>query len=449
MSARRVAWECLAAVAYDDAYANIVLPHLIRDAHLDARDAALATELSYGTLRMRGLYDAILSRASGRDARDLDGGVRIALWLGAHQMLSLRIPPHAAVDQTVALAKEVGYGRASGLVNAVMRRISEAPLDAWITRVAPGRDTADLAVRTSHPEWIVQELAAALTADGRGGDLEALLEADNVPPTVTLVARPGLMDRDALAAEVGGTPTRLSPWGVHLPGGDPARVAAVREGRAAVQDEGSQLAALALLAAPLDGPDERWLDMCAGPGGKTALLGARAAQVGAHVDAVEMHAHRARLVNRATRAVPSGAVTVHHADASGWTGGAPYDRILLDAPCTGLGAMRRRPESRWRRTPEDLADLVATQRRLLAHAASVLRPGGVLAYVTCSPVTAETRAQVGASGLTELATAQVLADALDVPVALLGREGNGPVQLWPHVHHTDAMFISLLTRPAA
>ncbi len=448
------------AVLVDDAYANIVLPAIVRRGDLDSRDAALTTELTYGSLRMRGLYDAIIAKASGRPAETLEDGVRACLWLGAHQVLSMRIPAHAAVGETVSLVKDVGLGRASGLVNAVMRRISEASLDVWMMRVAPRRDRASLAVRTSHPAWVVGELEAALRADGRAGQIEDLLAAHNVPPQVTLVARPGLITREQLAAEVGGLPTLLSPWGVTLGSGDPGRITSVRDGRAAVQDEGSQLAALALAEADVVGRDLEWLDMCSGPGGKAALLGALAAQRGARLDALELHGHRARLVNRATRALPDGVVTVHTADASTWTHAGGYDRILLDAPCTGLGAMRRRPESRWRRSPEDLADLTALQQRLLRHAATLLRPGGVLAYVTCSPVLGETRDHLRDASWEILDARPVLArltgvgganpDVSDGPDSA-GAPGpwgaSGAVQLWTHVHGTDSMFIALARRP--
>ena len=170
-----MALECVLAVERDDAYANIVLPKLIRQASLDSRDAGLATELAYGSLRMRGLYDAIISRASGRRVEDLEGVVRAVLWLGAHQVLAMRVPAHAAVDQTVELARNSGAAKASGLVNAVMRRMTEAELDAWIARVAPGRDRSALAIRYSHPEWIVAELEKALAADGRAGEMPTIV----------------------------------------------------------------------------------------------------------------------------------------------------------------------------------------------------------------------------------------------------------------------------------
>ena len=222
----------------------------------------------------------------------------------------------------------------------------------------------------------------------------------------------------------------------------PARLEPVREGLAAVQDEGSQLVALALTRARLEGPDGgRWLDLCAGPGGKAALLGALAGIDGGHVDAVEPAAHRADLVRKACRDLP---VEVHVADGRE-SGLAPgYDRVLVDAPCTGLGALRRRPEARWRRRPEDVRDLVALQRQLLAAALDLVRPGGVVLYATCSPHVSETVGVVAdalrRSGATELDTAVLLPG---VPDAAVG----SAAQLWPHRHGTDAMFLAALRRP--
>ena len=444
-SARKAALTCLLAVVEEDAYANLAMAQIVRSAGLSTRDAAFATELAYGSLRMSGFYDEVISRASGRDAWSLEAVVRAVLWIGAHQSLSMNTPPHAAVSETMALAKEAGAERASGLVNAVMRRITERTPEAWVALVAPGNSRESLAIRTSHPDWIVGELDRTLSARGRSGELEALLESHNAPASVTLAARPGIIDRDALASATGGTATSLSPYGVTLAGGSPGAIDAVKDGRAGVQDEGSQLvaAALASPAARVASVGERWLDACAGPGGKTAILGGLADQCGARVDALELHPHRASLVKDNVRALPLGVVDVHVGDATTWQGG-PYDRILVDAPCTGLGALRRRPEARWRRSPEDLTDLTVLQASILAHAATLLAPGGVIAYVTCSPVLAETRDIVAVSGLHQLDARAAFAEVTGTST---DDWGQGPdVQLWTHVHGTDSMYLALLTR---
>src|SRR6187551_3378998 len=241
---REAAFRCVRAVNSDDAYANLVMPAILAAEGLGGRDAAFATELAYGTLRMRGLYDAIIGQAAKRDPEALDAPLRWALWLGAHQALNMRVPPHAAVSETVELARRHAGPRVAPLANAVMRRIVERELDQWLAMVAPARNRDDLAIRHSHPRWVAKALGESLIADGRATELEALLAADNVPAAVTLVARPGLADR----ADLGGTPTRFSPWGATLGGGDPGLNSAVASGGAGVQDEGSQLVAGALIA---------------------------------------------------------------------------------------------------------------------------------------------------------------------------------------------------------
>ncbi|WP_242497469.1 RsmB/NOP family class I SAM-dependent RNA methyltransferase [Nocardioides oleivorans] len=426
---RRAALDVLTAVRVDDAYANLVLPQVLRKHRLEGRDAALATELASGAIRMHGLYDPVIDACLTKPR--LQPEVRDVLRLGVHQLLSMRVPDHAAISTSVDLVRaSVGQGPA-GLVNAVLRKVSREDLDAWVAAVAPER-TRDLrghlAVAQSHPRWVVDALAAALGADD---GLEELLAADNAAPRVTLVARPGLADVTELEA-AGGTRTSRSPYGVVLDGGDPAAIPAVAEGRAGVQDEGSQLVALAMTDAPIEGRDERWLDLCAGPGGKAALLASLAAQRGAVLVANERQPHRAALVASAMRSVPARAVRVVAGDGvrPAWVPGT-FDRVLVDAPCSGLGALRRRPESRWRRTPEDLDVLVTLQRALLDAAVESVRPGGVVVYATCSPVLAETTGVVEA--------------------VLAGRDDTVEVdrfQLWPHRDGTDAMFAARLRRRA-
>lgn len=443
-ASRRVAFAVLRAVDEDDAYANLVLPSRIRQAGLAPADAAFATELAYGTLRARGRYDRIVELASGRPTARIDPPVLDVLRLGVHQLTTLRTGPHAAVDESVSLVRASGHGSAAGFVNAVLRAVARE--EDWETRLEEGLSgDALLGVRAAHPEWIVAALRESLAADGRGDELEALLRADNAAPRVALVALPGLA-----APDEAGDPGVVSPVAARGPGGDPAAIPAVAAGRARVQDEGSQLAALALSRAEPIRAGERWLDLCAGPGGKTALLAAEALPAGATLDAVELVPARAGLVRRALRVFGDAAPAVEVADgrAVGAEHAGRYDRILLDAPCTGLGALRRRPEARWRRSASDLADLVVLQRELLDAAVHALRPGGILAYVTCSPHLDETRRQIDAAlarhpGVEALDTRAVLDRIATAPLGA----GVGPaVQLWPHAHGTDAMFIQLLRR---
>ena len=428
--ARLAAYRLLRGVAERQAYANLLLPALLAESQLSSRDAALATELGYGTLRAQGTLDAILAACVDRALSTVDAPVLDLLRLGVYQVLRTRVPPHAAVATTVDLARETGHARAAGFVNAVLRRVAGADWDEWTRQLGDGMSPlSKLALGSAHPEWIVAAFADALGGDP--AETEAALVADDARPQTHLVAWPGQLERDALVAESGGTPGPWSPYAVRLQGGDPGALPSIRDGRAAVQDEGSQLCALALIGAPLSGRDERWLDMCAGPGGKTALLAALAASRGARVVANELHPHRAELVRKATSAWD---VEVRVGDARSIAEGG-YDRVLLDAPCTGLGALRRRPEARWRRGPDDVAPLATLQGELLAAARRLVRPGGVVAYVTCSPHLAETRDVVAG------------AELLDARPAFPGvaQLGDGPtVQLWPHRHGTDAMFCALL-----
>lgn len=435
----------------DDAYANLVLPVILRDLRLYGRDAAFATELAYGTLRALGTLDAILGRAAARDVARIDPPARDALRLGAYQLLHTRVPAHAAVSSTVDMVRAVAPG-AAGFANAVLRTVAERDLPAWLAELTPAYESdpiGHLALTHNHPQWIVRAFADAL-----GGDLDEttrLLIADNERPPVHLCARPGRIDPIELAEEAGGAPGAFSPYAVYLSGGSPAELAAVTQGRAHVQDEGSQLVALAMADAPLTGvPDTRWLDLCAGPGGKAALLGGLAAQRGAKLTAVESAEHRAQLVEHAVQGCPA---RVLYADGRS-VGEHPtlpagsFDRVLVDAPCTGLGALRRRPEARWRRQPSDLPPLTRLQRELLGAAIRAVRVGGVVAYVTCSPHVVETRVTVAEA----IRRAEAKVEELDARAALpagMPGLGDGPhAQLWPHRHGTDAMFLALFRRTA-
>ena len=442
--ARRVAYDVLRAVHGSDAYANLLLPSRIREARLSPADAGFATELTYGALRLQGYDDRVIALAAGRPIGRIDPEVLDALRLGVRQLLGMRVPAHAAVGESVSLVAAARKRSAMGFANGVLRAVARQTPEEWRERVVAGLSgEARLAAETAHPDWVVGALRDALAAEGADAELPQLLEADNRPPRVSLVALPGLAD----PTEVG-EPGAVSPVAVASPGGDPAALPLVAAGRARVQDEGSQLAALALSRARPVEPGERWLDLCAGPGGKAALLAAEARNGGAVLEANELVPARAGLVRRALE-VFDPAPVVHEGDGVAFArahAGA-FDRILLDAPCTGLGALRRRPEARWRKQPSDLAGLTALQAQLLDAAVVALRPGGVLAYVTCSPHLAETREQVAAvlarhPGLRALDTPAVLAD---VATRDLGLPSAPSAQLWPHRHGTDAMFIQLLT----
>jgi 16S rRNA (cytosine967-C5)-methyltransferase len=439
---RRAAYEVLRAVDERDAYANLLLPPLLRDRGLTGRDAAFATELVYGSLRRRGTWDAVLSRCVDRPLEQVDDPLRDVLRLGVHQLLGMRVPVHAAVSATVELTRAVIGPGPAGFVNAVLRKVAGRSQDTWLGVISEGLDElARLSVVHSHPRWVVSAFADALHGDL--AEVAAALTADNEPPAVSLVARPYQATVAELIAS-GAAPGRWSPVAATLGGGDPHDIPAVAEGRAGVQDEGSQLVTIALARAELSGPDARWLDLCAGPGGKAALLAGLAARRSAALLAVERQPTRARLVADALDGTPTKwGMVVADGRVPVWRAGA-FDRVLVDAPCTGLGALRRRPEARWRRQPADVARLRPLQYNLLQSALDAARPGGLVAYVTCTPHIGETKVIVW-----DTVRQRSDVDRVDARPYLEGvpNLGDGPdVQLWPHRHGTDAMYLALLQK---
>ena len=435
--ARQAAFDAVLRVEVEDAFGNLVLPQILRERKITGRDAAFATEIAYGTLRNLGVVDAVIADCSSRPLGELDPAVLTALRLGSYQLLFTRVDDHAAVDTSVNLVDAAGAGKAKGFVNGILRTISRTPDDAWMDKLTPKEQIAAIAFRTAHPEWIAQSFARVVGED----ELEAALAADSERPIVHLVARPGEMSAEELALVTGGEEGRFSPYAVYLDeGGDPGSLEPVRDKMAAVQDEGSQLIARAVAEISVNDDKGRWLDLCAGPGGKAALMGSLAAIDGAHVDAVEVSPTRAELIRTTTEGMP---VTVHVADGRDPGLEPGYDRVLVDAPCSGLGALRRRPEARWRKSEDDIAELNELQSALLASAVNLTKPGGVVVYSTCSPDLRETRAivdkQLARGGVEELDARDVLPEMGDLGEHL-------SAQMWPHRHGTDAMFLAALRR---
>lgn len=433
---RELAVDALDTVRADDAYANLVMPHLLERHRLPPRDAALATDLTYGALRWRGFADAVIERCVTGGRARLDAPVLELLRVATYDLLIREAPGHV-VNEWVDLAKK-RVRRASGLVNATLRRVSESSREGWQSRLERElAGDARIAAIHSHPEWIVSAMRELL-----GEEIIEFLTADNRVPLPTFVALPGLAERPPQSS-----PTELSPHGFRRGIGNPALEPGVQSGTVRVQDEGSQIAALLLAAAEPIHPGEKWLDLCAGPGGKTALLAARAVLSGVSLVANEPHPHRANLVRSAVRPF-SGAVTVTERDGRQWSARETYQRVLVDAPCSGVGALRRRPEARWRKSPTDLDELIPLQIALLESALSAVSIGGIVAYVTCSPLTAETVDVVDAvlharHDIARVDTSEALARVC--PTARGASRGTA-VQLWPHRHNTDAMFIQLLRR---
>ncbi|AZA11498.1 RsmB/NOP family class I SAM-dependent RNA methyltransferase [Corynebacterium gerontici] len=444
---RAVAFEVLRRVSDEGAYANIALPALLKEQKLSGRDAAFATELTYGTLRTQGVLDTVIDHLASNGIDSISPEVLDAMRLGAYQLLFTRVEPHAAVDTSVKIVAERERESAKGFVNGVLRSIARSNTEEWLTKLSPDTALAGAAFRHAHPEWIARSFSKALELDpmlldqSEQQELAAALAADSDRPGVHLVARPGEITAEELALITGGEMGEYSPYAVKLPSGDPGKLEPVQQGMAAVQDEGSQLIARAMVNAPLEGQDTGcWLDLCAGPGGKAALIASLARIDQAHVDAVEVSSHRAGLVRGAVEGLP---VTVHTADGRSFGTPNSYDRVLIDAPCSGLGALRRRPEARWKKQESDVPELQKLQLQLLRHGIELVRPGGVVVYSTCSPDMRETREVVDA------VLAEGMVKEVDAKALVPGMENTGSfpsVQMWPHRHGTDAMFFAVLRK---
>ncbi|MFD2673862.1 RsmB/NOP family class I SAM-dependent RNA methyltransferase [Gulosibacter bifidus] len=480
VTARAIALDVLIAIERDDAYANLLLPKRITSAGFDEQHAAFATELCYGTARNFGVYDWIISQVAGRPAAKIDALPLSALRLGAHQLLQMRVQTHAAVNETVDLVKQRGNRGVAGFVNANLRAIAQKSWAEWLDAIsaAMGDALGATAMAHAHPRWIAKAFHQALQRENRADDLEALLGADNIAPAVHLVALPGHAMREEVTAAHPDRCTELEmvPTAMQLRGGNPHDVIDKFDGAVRVQDAGSQLAAFALAHAPVavsattDSSQthctlgtESWLDLCAGPGGKSAYLAAHAQLLGAQFLANEVTPARAGLVRQALAPLGSFDVLERDGREIGADYPAAFDRILADVPCSGLGALRRRPEARWRKSRSDINELVVLQHQLLDSAIRACKPGGVIAYVTCSPVVEETtnviNGALATGAVRALDTVAVLSDAGSrvsfTPIVLDtvahtapdgATTGGNAVQCWPHLHGTDAMFIALLQR---
>ncbi len=437
---RLLAARIVLTVARDGAYANILLPAELSKSNLDSRDRRFVSSLVYGSLRAQGELDEIIANVSGRSPQTIDLDILVLARLGVFQLLKMRVEAHAAVYETILVSKKLRLHRGSGFLNAVLRKVADQPAEIWEQVIAKSKS-----VRQSHPIWIAREIEQALRTQGAGQELDEALKAQNHP------ARPNLCHLPGLSAPPMEHQNRFSPVGSVLPAGNPGDYPEIKNGSVRVQDEGSQLAALVLSRYRRHNSSEEIWDMCAGPGGKTALLAAEAGDSGAKILASEVSPHRAKLVSSSTEAIRRKfprLLRIETADSTlGRTG--RFSRILLDAPCSGIGALRRRPEARWAKSPDQLQQLLKIQRDLLYSGVNALNSGGVLAYVTCSPVQQETTHQISHilrrfPDLEVLDTPRILESIVCSPIS--GHERGSAVQLWPHRHGTDAMFIQLLKR---
>ena len=420
---RLLAFEVLAEVGLQGAYSNLILPKALSESILEANDRAFATELVYGTLRMQGRHDHFISAASDRSIEQIDPKALIVLRLGTHQLKQMRVPSHAAIYESVELAKKVVGKSTASFVNAILRKIDSLDFEQLSK---PTQEYSRLALEYSHPEWIVSSYFDSLK---NSSEVISLLQANNNPAKPTLIAWPGLATQGELQ-EAGALAIATSSVATTFDG-NPGDIAAIRERRAGVQDLGSQLVVEKFY--DQFKPNLRWLDLCAGPGGKAAYLSALLKRDGGFLLANEISNERAKLVSQ----------VIHHGEVNVSDGRSmpdelgKFDRILLDAPCTGIGALRRRPEVRWRRSLQDLKNLTALQSELLESATRLLSPGGIIAYVTCSSHQAETKFQIRSF-------LKQHSNFTRIPVNDHRADIDGDLQLWPHRDGTDAMFLSLL-----
>ena len=435
---RLLVYDILKEVNRSDGYSNLLLPQALTTSNFEQRDKGFATELLYGTLRMQGRHDYIAAQVSDRPWSEVDSGIVDVVRLGAHQLFEMRVPSHAAVSATVELARKVlGESKAS-FVNALLRKMSAQSLDQWL---APAKLISDpverLSIIYSHPEWIVSayfDLLRDFT------EVESLLSANNLAATPTIVWWPGRSSAEELIS-LGAQPTKYSDYGMKIDGA-PSTLEAVRHRRAGVQDEGSQL--VAQIFAKVVSNQDNWLDLCAGPGGKAALLSSLAKESGKKFTANEISAPRAKLVEQ----VIGGARLLVGDGRDIATLGEMYGAILADVPCTGLGALRRRPEVRWRRTVADLRELTQLQRELSDAAISVLEDGGFFGYATCSPHLAET--SIAVSDILRKHPELELVDLQPyLPAELNSAMRDKSLSLWTHRHETDAMFLAVFRKKLA
>ena len=433
-ASRLLAFDLLTEVNRNEGYSNLLLPQALNSSKLDERDKSLVTELLYGTIRVQGKHDWVLAQISDRPWTEVDPGIVDVCRMGVHQIHEMRIPDHAAVASTVEVArKRLGESKAS-FVNAMLRNVTRKSQEDWFAPLSAISDPVErMSIQYSHPEWIVSAYFDLLK---NWDEVEQALAINNEAATPTLVSWPGLSTIEDLK-EIGGEPTTYSPYGAHWKG-NPGALDLIKARKIGVQDEGSQLVASVFAKASAG---TNWLDMCAGPGGKAALLSNIAREKKIVFTANEVSAVRADLVRQVVNGdrvlVGDGREIGNQAEK--------FDAILIDAPCTGLGALRRRPEVRWRRNLQDLRELTQLQRELIDSGIKALNVGGVLGYATCSPHLAETTIQVS-----DLKRKHHNMEQIDVasylPDNLQDSERDQAMALWTHRTGTDAMFLALFKK---
>ena len=444
-SPRQTAWRILVSWESGNDALEAIRDSFLRRSGADIRDRALITELTQGTVRHKLFLDHTVSSSLHRPGQDLPPPVRMALLLGAYQLIHLhRIPAHAAVKETVQVIKGSRYRRYSSLVNAVLRKISDkGPAPVPFFEDDPARH---IELATSAPEWLVQKLS------GMRGLEETLqiLQALNRKPPLTLRVIKTRSDRDSLLERIEGSgiqasPGKFAPGAIILENRVPVPdFPPFREGLCTVQDEGAQV--IAPLLSP--GPGMRILDACAAPGGKTSHL-AEFTSDGGYIVAADRSLGRLQMMIDNLQRLGSGGVGLVAADLSPDTSplaGDTFDRVLLDAPCSGTGVLRRHPEGKWKKDPDAVADLTVIQEGLLVSTAASLKTGGRLLYTTCSLLIEENEevidrflAEHGNFFRVDMRNefSEMRSDMFN---------GRGELRLWPHIHDCDGFFACLLEK---
>jgi len=442
--ARLLALRVLERVERAGSYADVLLHSQLSRSGLGPSDRALATELVYGTLRWRGRLDFLLARCLDRPLERLEGLVANALRLGAYQILFTdRVPASAAVDEAVRCVRALGAERATGLVNAVLRKLASTASETPLPTLEDD-PLGHLMHSQSLPQWIAARWLELFGPE----EAAALAAACTQAAPLTVRANRHQIDPDELLRELSprfpeARRCRFARDGVVLGRrGNPGSLPGFLAGRFSVQDEASQLV-VGLLDPQ---PGERVLDVCAAPGGKATAIAERVGKTGS-VLALDRNPRRLELVRRAARRLQLGRIECAVRDGTRELGElAPeggFDRVLVDAPCSGLGTLRRNPDARWRVRPGDPAKLAELQRHLLRRAAGVLRPDGVLVYSTCTLLPEENEAVVEA--FLRDAPQFVMASAHEAPEEVRElMQADGTLRCWPHRHDTDGFFAARL-----
>ncbi|MGM1050319.1 MAG: 16S rRNA (cytosine(967)-C(5))-methyltransferase RsmB [Bacillota bacterium] len=436
----------LTQVEQEGAYSNLLLNTALQKASLEKGDAGLATELVYGTISRLNTLDYFLDRFVKKGTAKLQPWVRALLRLSLYQIVYLdRIPEHAVVSEAVNLAKRRGHQGISGMVNGVLRNILRQKDELVVPDNLPAADRISL--RHSHPKWLVERWIEQYGED----TAEAICEANNEPPAVSVRVNTTMISRDGMLEEMinsglEAVPSQLSPYGIIVrSGGNMAHTDWYRDGMISIQDESSMLVAEAVHPAP----GMRVLDCCAAPGGKTAHMGEIMKDEGS-VIANDLHSHKQKLISEQAERLGLGSimtVTGNALDLAKNYEPESFDRILLDAPCSGLGVIRRKPDLKWVKTPEDIQEIAKLQGELLQSVSGLVRPGGVLVYSTCTIEPGENEGTVAAF-LADNPNFEVADDEAGSMSRALknGLPRGGGVQILPQHFHSDGFYIVRLRR---